>query len=105
MSSKLLKRIIVTIEWSLLTSCARCIDGSLNEISIRKLFIDAIKHFLVTTLLLIDLISEIDVALMVFIHSILISSVQPRFAGFARLFLRFIAIVSGGIIFLRIFIR
>ena len=83
MSSKLLKRITVSVVWSFFTGCARCVDGSLNEIAIRKLFIDAIKHFLVATLLLINFISEIDVVLMVFIHSILISSVQPRFARLA----------------------
>lgn len=74
MSSELLKRIVASIEGTFGISGG--IDGCLDEVAIRKLLIDTIKHLLVTTLLLIDLISKVHIALVVLVHAVLVATIQ-----------------------------
>lgn len=75
MSSELLKWIVVTVVWALGIYLTGSVNSSLDKIAVRKLLINAIKHLLVTALLLVNLISKVDVALMVLVHAILVPSV------------------------------
>lgn len=88
MSSELLKWIVVTVVWALGIYLTGSVNSSLDKIAVRKLLINAIKHPLMTTFLLINLVPKIDVALMVLIHSVLVPTVEPLIALARRFVLR-----------------
>lgn len=88
MSSELLKWIVVTVVWALGIYLTGSVNSSLDKIAVRKLLINAIKHLLMTTFLLINLIPKVHVALMVLIHSVPVPTVEPLIALARRFVLR-----------------
>lgn len=88
MSSELLKWIVVTVVWALGIYRTGSVNSSLDKIAVRKLLINAIKHLLMTTFLLINLIPKVHVALMVLIHSVPVPTVEPLIALARRFVLR-----------------
>lgn len=94
MRSELLKRIVLSVERTLSISSAGSVDRCLDKVSVRELVIDAVEHLLMAALLLINLISKVNVVLVVLVHAILITTIEPLIA-LRLLFILLFAVAVG----------